>query len=146
MCDDSVQLAPLIVQDIKIWFTPKTTYIRGYNTWGGYSRLRQNTTVKHCFKNTWRALREAYSEPCQTSMIQRFTIMVDFWPLTTFTKRSILDIWQGSEYACLRVINFLHVSAYSDRKKFAHLMTETICWFVRVYWHIKYIHVCCHCD
>ena len=43
---------------------------------------------------------EVYSEPFQTSKIERFMRTVDgFYPLTTFEKCSILDIWQGSEYA-----------------------------------------------
>ena len=36
-----------------------------------------------------------YSEPCQTSKTERFTEK----PLTAFAKHSILDVWQGSEYA-----------------------------------------------
>ena len=35
-----------------------------------------------------------YSVPCQTSKMER-----RFSPLTIFAKRSILDVWQGSEYA-----------------------------------------------
>ena len=43
---------------------------------------------------------EAYSEPCQTSKIESFAKIVNgFMPLTIFAKRSILDVWQGSEYA-----------------------------------------------
>ena len=43
---------------------------------------------------------EVYSEPCLTSMMVRFVKEVkDFWPLTIFSKRFILDVWQGSEYA-----------------------------------------------
>ena len=42
---------------------------------------------------------QAYSEPCQTSKIERFAKIVNvFQPLTTFAKRTILDVWQGSEY------------------------------------------------
>ena len=43
---------------------------------------------------------EAYSEHCQTSKMERFEkIIEDFEPLTIFAKRSILYVWQGSEYA-----------------------------------------------
>ena len=36
---------------------------------------------------------EAYPEPCQTSKMERFAKIVnDFYPLTIFTRRSILDV------------------------------------------------------
>ena len=42
---------------------------------------------------------EAYSDPCQTSKIERFAKIVNDWkPLTIFAKHSILDAWQGSVY------------------------------------------------
>ena len=43
---------------------------------------------------------EAYSEHCKTSKMERLEkIIEDFEPLTFFAKRSILNVWQGSEYA-----------------------------------------------
>ena len=43
---------------------------------------------------------EAYSETYQTSKIEVFTKIVNgFSFLTIFTKSSILDIWQDSEFA-----------------------------------------------
>ena len=43
---------------------------------------------------------EAYSEPCQTSKMGRFVKIVNrLKSLTIFIKRTILDIWQPSEYA-----------------------------------------------
>ena len=43
---------------------------------------------------------EAYSEPFQTYKMERFAKIVNnFQPLTIFTNRSILDIWEGYEYA-----------------------------------------------
>ena len=43
---------------------------------------------------------EEYSEPCETSEIGRFAEIVSVLnPLNIFTKRSILDVWQCSEYA-----------------------------------------------
>ena len=40
-----------------------------------------------------------YSEPYQTSKMDRLAkIVYGFYPLTIFAKRSILDIWKGSEY------------------------------------------------
>ena len=42
----------------------------------------------------------AYSEPYQTSKMECFAKIVNtFQALTIFAKGSILDIWQGSEYA-----------------------------------------------
>ena len=42
---------------------------------------------------------EAYSEPSQTYKMERFVKTVSGQkPLIIFTKRSILDAWQGSEY------------------------------------------------
>ena len=43
---------------------------------------------------------DAYSEPFQTSKMERFgKIVNNLQPLTIFAKRSILDIWEGCEYA-----------------------------------------------
>ena len=43
---------------------------------------------------------EAYSEPSETSKMECFEEKVNsFEPLTSFAKRSILYIWQGSKYA-----------------------------------------------
>ena len=37
---------------------------------------------------------EAYSEPCQTCKMERFTKIVNgFYPLTIFSKHSIFDVW-----------------------------------------------------
>ena len=52
---------------------------------------------------------EAYSEPCQTSKMERFAKIFNGWkpfaekvkgwrPSTIFAKISILDAWYGSEY------------------------------------------------
>ena len=42
---------------------------------------------------------EAYSEPCQTYKMERFTkIVKGEKPLTIFEKRSILYVQKGSEY------------------------------------------------
>ena len=50
---------------------------------------------------------EVYPGPCQTPKMKRFVKTVNtFWPLAIATKHSILDIWQGSEYALTR-LNFL---------------------------------------
>ena len=43
---------------------------------------------------------EAYLDACQTSKMERFAKIVNGWiPFTIFAKCSILDVWQGSEYA-----------------------------------------------
>ena len=63
---------------------------------------------------------EAYSEPCQTSMMKLFAKIVNgLKPVTIFGKNSILDIWQGSEYsfgwldiiveAFLKIINIFNL-------------------------------------
>ena len=43
--------------------------------------------------------KEEYSEHRQISRMERFAKMVSSWLLTIFTKSSILDVSQGSEYA-----------------------------------------------
>ena len=43
---------------------------------------------------------EAYLEHCQRSKMELFEKIIEgFEPLTIFEKRSILNFWQGSEYA-----------------------------------------------
>ena len=43
-----------------------------------------------------------YSEPSEVSKMEFFTKIVNsFDPVTTFTKGSILDVWQCSEYALI---------------------------------------------
>ena len=43
---------------------------------------------------------EAYSEPFKASKMKLFVKIVnDFQSLTIFAKSSILDVWQGYEYA-----------------------------------------------
>ena len=47
---------------------------------------------------------DAYTDSCQTSEIELFVKIVSNWKLLTFfskkkKKNSILDVWQGSEYA-----------------------------------------------
>ena len=39
---------------------------------------------------------EAHSEPCQESKVKLFQ------SLTIFSKSSILDVWQGSEYVSIQ--------------------------------------------
>ena len=47
----------------------------------------------------------AYSEHCQTSKMERSAkITNSFLPLTVFAKRSVLDVWQDSEYATFDVM------------------------------------------
>ena len=61
-------------------------------------QLRENTDRVTPNTDTFYAVNqlitdsEAYSEPCQTSKMDRFAKMVrSFYPLTIFVKRSILD-------------------------------------------------------
>ena len=55
---------------------------------------------------------EAFTEPRRTSKMKRFAKIVNNWkPLTFFAKRSILDVWQGSEYTSV---------IFSDSSSFAY--------------------------
>ena len=48
---------------------------------------------------------EAYSKPCEASKMECLAKIVNGWkPSAIFAKRSILDIWQGSEYVPVKVI------------------------------------------
>ena len=50
--------------------------------------------------NTVEPMAEANSETCQTSKMERFAKIVnDFQLLTILAKCSLIDVWQGSEYA-----------------------------------------------
>ena len=43
---------------------------------------------------------EVYTKPCQIFKKKCFAKIINgFLPLSIFAKRSILDIWEGSEYA-----------------------------------------------
>ena len=45
---------------------------------------------------------EVYLEPCQTSKMELFAKVVNsFYPQTSFSKSSILDIYLGTEWASL---------------------------------------------
>ena len=53
----------------------------------------------HSNNPIWIRQSNVYSGLYQTSKIDRFAkIGTGFKPLTIFAKRSILDVWQGSEY------------------------------------------------
>ena len=56
---------------------------------------------EHCYETgSHTFVAEAYPETYQTSKMEGFTKIVNTWkPLTIFTKRSILDVWQGSKGA-----------------------------------------------
>ena len=68
---------------------------------------------------------KSYSEPCQTSKLERFAKIVDgFKPLTIFAKRSILDVRQGYEYVFVfrwksfKSINFNSVKIEHNNQTF----------------------------
>ena len=43
---------------------------------------------------------EVYSQPCETSKMERFAKIVHGWKqLTVLAKCAIIDVWQGFEYA-----------------------------------------------
>ena len=51
-------------------------------------------------EKNWTLDSEAYSKPCQTSKIKLYPKIVnDFYLLTIFSKRPMLNVYQGSEYA-----------------------------------------------
>ena len=63
---------------------------------------------------TLEANSEAYSEPCRTSKMEVLGKIVSrFLFLTIFTKSSILDVWQDSEFAS-EPSNDLWKSSISD--------------------------------
>ena len=60
---------------------------------------------------------DTYSEPCETSKMERFVKIVNnFKPLTIFGKRSILDIWEDCEYAYV-IYDINSVFAYWTKRK-----------------------------
>ena len=57
---------------------------------------------------------EAYSGLCKTSKMEHFARIVNgFYALTIFTKRSILNVRQGSGYASVRLYNILIILSSS---------------------------------
>ena len=72
-------------------------------------------------------LPEACSKPCYTFKMELFTkIISGFQQWTIFSKRSILDIWQGSEYtsACpvwLLTVSYL-VYLFPEKSEISHVV------------------------
>ena len=62
--------------------------------------LRWGFFILFCFCKLFGWMKkDAYSEPCQTSKMELFAKIVNGWkPLTVFTKRFLLYVWQCSEY------------------------------------------------
>ena len=59
---------------------------------------------------------ETYSELCQTSKMNSFTKTVnDFQPITIFSKSSILDVWQRSEYASVEMKTRIFKRKYNKK-------------------------------
>ena len=48
-----------------------------------------------------------YSEPCQTYKMNCFAKAVNSFYQTIFKKRFISDIWQGYEYAYVKIKSYL---------------------------------------
>ena len=69
-------------------------------------------TIIYCVKLPFMA--EAYLEPYQTSETELFVKIINVFSclLTIFAKRSILNIWQGSEYASAW---FTHSLPFTDK-------------------------------
>ena len=72
----------------------------------------------------------SYSEPCQTSKMERFAKTVDgLKPLTIFTKHSILDVWQDSEYASdIQSYNFIYKIGFNYIKATRPLRKDSLSW------------------
>ena len=63
-----------------------------------YNTKKKHQKPQSIHKYLYRAL--AYSEHCQIFQVECFAKIVNsFYLLTVSTKRSTLDMWQGSEYA-----------------------------------------------
>ena len=61
---------------------------------------QQEILILPCLIPQLYELPESYSKPCQTSKMKRFAKTVDGRkPLTIFSKRSILDVLLGFNYA-----------------------------------------------
>ena len=62
--------------------------------------VSENNYIAVATKKKTSLLTVAYSEHCQACKMERFRKIVnDRLPLSIFAKRSVLDVWQGSEYA-----------------------------------------------
>ena len=67
-------------------------------------RERLNCLNKNNIPRSTSTLEHTCTELCQISKIKCFAHIVN--PLTIFGKHSILDVWQGSEYASEDHINY----------------------------------------
>ena len=82
------------------WF-----YIKKTSSWKPWvARFYKMPYEIWFFSGSWTSINpahniEAYSEPCQISRIVLLAEICNGWkPLTSFTRSSILDVYQGSEY------------------------------------------------
>ena len=65
---------------------------------------------------------EAYSEHSQTSKMEHFPKIVNSWkPLIIMAKSSILDVWQGSEYASGEISDYIRIARYLDSSINVHI-------------------------
>ena len=82
------------------------------------------------FRDLWATTStDAYSEPCQTSKMGHFAEMVNDWKLLrNFAKRSILDIWQGSEFASAINLWDLSVSEKISDQKVLEIWQFLLCY------------------
>ena len=94
---------------------------------------RKLITRKNCqiFQRFWSVNSEVYSEPCQSAKMDLFAKTVNgFQPLTTLS--SILDVWQGFQYASKTCFSYLQISEVSPfsqslrSRKFSHVFKLTL--------------------
>ena len=91
------------------------------------------STKLNCIKSWYYLMAEAYLKLCQTSKMELFVkIWNGFQLLTIFVKRSILNIWQGSEYDSAW---FTHSLPFTD--KFQHSLLKWGCKYCK--WRYTYL-------
>ena len=82
-------------------FTSKKFFLYKNFEWLGFTKYHMKFDF---ISSSWTSINpahntETYSEPCQTSKMEFFAEIGNGWkPLTSFTRNSILDLYQGSEY------------------------------------------------
>ena len=70
--------------------------------------MRNNIVDYGSYSDTLPYLPQTYSEQCQTYKMECFAnIDNDFQPLTIFAKRSILGVWEDSEYTSVHITLFI---------------------------------------
>ena len=93
-----------IIEHLKIeTYQEKVQFLPQFFTtnWNKETERKNRNKVIWNFRYSCKlVISEAYSEPCQTSKMERFEKIVNsFHLLTVFAKRFIVDVWQSFKYA-----------------------------------------------